>query len=153
MIKCKYISQSNVPFVNPNYCMFYIMGRSNPAYFKEKGGCSAPKLEDLLEPKVNVSCDNDNKGLDENNEVYHILWSIPMSEYPLDEWVNWRWEIKWSRYEPGSNGRTGLYSTTDASLTVYINKARRVQWTGKLGKVSDPIIRIHLTQDIRRFSF
>ena len=59
-----------------------------------------------------------------------------MSEYPLDEWVNWRWEIKWSRYEPGSKGRTGLYSTTDASLTVYVNKARRVQWTGKLGKVS-----------------
>ena len=116
--------------------MFYIMGRSNPAYFKEKGGCSAPTLEDLLEPKVNVSCDNDNKGLDENNEVYHILWSIPMSEYPLDEWVNWRWEIKWSRYEPGPEGRTGLYSTTDASLTVFINNARRVQWTGKLGKVS-----------------
>ena len=56
-----------------------------------------------------------------------------MSEYPLDEWVNWRWEIKWSRYEPGGS-RTGLYSTTDAALTVYINKARRVQWTGKLGR-------------------
>ena len=57
-----------------------------------------------------------------------------MAEYPLDEWVNWRWEIKWSRYEPGLDGRTGLYSSTDAELTVYINNARRVQWTGKLGE-------------------
>ena len=58
-----------------------------------------------------------------------------MSEYPLDEWVNWRWEIKWSKYEPDHPERhTGLYRTTDASLTVYINKARRVQWSGKLGR-------------------
>ena len=66
---------------NPDDGMFYIMGRSNPAYFKEKGGCSAPELEDLLDPKVNVSCKNDNKGLDGNNEVYHILWSIPITGF------------------------------------------------------------------------
>ena len=62
--------------------MFYIMGRSNPAYFKEKGGCPAPEVNDLLDPKVNVSCNNDNKGID-HNEVYHILWSIPITGFKL----------------------------------------------------------------------
>ena len=38
-----------------------------------------------------VNCDDDLE--------LQILWIIPMSEFPLDEFVSWRWEIKWSEIQ------------------------------------------------------
>ena len=56
-----------------------------------------------------------------------------MSEFPLDEFVSWRWEIKWSEYTSRETKRS-KYKTKPGEISVYINKSRKVRWKGNVGR-------------------
>ena len=105
------------------YGYFYIAARSDPNYFKKKGGCAIKDEYIFDRNQSKVNCDDDLE--------LQILWTIPMSEFPLDEFVSWRWEIKWSEY---TSKDTKRFRTKPGEVSVYINKSRKVRWKGNVGR-------------------
>ncbi|XP_039272939.2 uncharacterized protein LOC120347141 isoform X1 [Styela clava] len=97
---------------------FIIVARSDEMLFIGKGGCGQTE-RCVHHPRMH------------NN----IIWKFPAEKFKFDQWVKFRWDIKWSEYSSSSlEFDNGGMRTSDAWIRVWMNGEKIVDWIGPCGR-------------------